>query len=259
MKIVVYLKQVPDTGARIELSQDKNSISEEGIEWIINPYDEFALEEALRIKDKRGAVGKTNTQIVVCSVGPRRAEKALRTALAMGADEACLIETKSPSAPLLAATALASYIKEEVSMVLMGKTSIDEDQAATGPMLAELLKLPHVGFVTNLHQKEGDIWQATRQIEAGIKQEITFKLPALITAEKGLNKPRYPSLPGIMRAKKKPLKVLELNSLNLQSVPIQFHSYRLPAPSPPPELITGSVDEQATKLAKLLKDRGFGL
>ncbi|MYE07610.1 MAG: electron transfer flavoprotein subunit beta/FixA family protein, partial [Oligoflexia bacterium] len=248
MNILVCIKQVPDTGIRIQLLKDGKGIDESGIEWIINPYDEFALEEALRIKERI-----PNTTIQVLSLGPSRVEKALRTALAMGADKAILIETPvkpSPSSsseensslnPGFVAQALAQIISSQKDssspealkktspeeekklslekinwdLLLTGKVGIDENHSATGPMLAEKLNAPHVGFVTKLQEKTKDIWLCERQMEEGITEEITLHLPALITVEKGLNEPRYPSLPGIMKAKKKELKKINLSKLDI--------------------------------------------
>ena len=269
LNILVCLKQVPDTGTRIQLRKEGEGIDETGIEWVINPYDEFALEEALRIKER-----KQDTEVVAISMGPKRVEKALRTALAMGADRACLIETTEQTEeassstsknsvlerkdPTFVALVLAQVIKQEetnTNFIFTGKIGIDENHSATGPMLAEYLHLPHVSFITKLQEVKGDKWLCTRQMETGITEEITLSLPALITVEKGINEPRYPSLPGIMKAKKKILKRIKLSSLNVPSVskPITIHSYSLPAPPPPPKLISGSAQEQAQKLARILK------
>ncbi len=264
MNILVCIKQVPDTGTRIQLLKNKKGIDESGIEWIINPYDEFALEEALQIKEKASDI-----EVVVLSLGPARAEKALRTALAMGADRACLIEspieTEAPldpsisnKSPCLAAWALSQIIKKEQNwqLILTGKGGIDENHCATGPMLAEQLQIPHVGFVTGMKQQEGT-WLCERNIEEGIKEEITLTPPALITVDKGINEPRYPSLPGIMKAKKKPLKKISLSDLKPPSdLPTwAFHSYCLPSPPLPPQMIPGTAKEQAKELIRLLKEK----
>ena len=287
---MVCIKQVPDTGTRIQLLKEGKGIDESGIEWIINPYDEFALEEALRIKERI-----PNTRVQVLSLGPPRVEKALRTALAMGADKAVLIETPvSPSSseekpsllnknPALVAQALAQIISSQKDftspeglkkasfeekknppaekikwdLILTGKVGIDESHFATGPMLAEKLNIPHVGFVTKLQEKIKNIWLCERQGEEGIIEEITLHLPALITVEKGLNEPRYPSLPGIMKAKKKELKKIKLSTLDIHydKQMITFHSYQLPKESPPPRFISGSAEEQAKKLIHILKEK----
>ena len=251
MNILVCIKQVPDTGTRIQLSKE-DGIDESGIEWIINPYDEFAVEEALRIKER-----KQKGEVTVLSMGPTRVEKTLRRALAMGADRACLIETDKKTDPLFVAQTLAQVItKEKTDLIITGKAGIDENHSATGAMLAEQLSLPHVGFVKVFKELEEGKWLCERQMETGITEEISLGLPALITVEKGINEPRYPSLPGIMKAKKKELKKIKLSSLNPPaSNRVPFHSYRLPAPPPTPQLISGSAEEQAKKLVQILKEK----
>ena len=253
MKIIICIKQVPDTGTRIHLKGNEN-IDESSIEWIINPYDEFALEEALRIKEK-----KQKSEVVVLSMGPLRVEKALRTALAMGADRALLIETTEKiSDPLLISQALGKIIKEEktLDLILTGKAGIDENNSAIGAMLAEQLNLPHVGFVRKLTETEEGKWLCERQMEAGSTEQITLSLPALITTEKGLNEPRYPSLPNIMKAKKKELKKITFSSLNIPKdlTSLKFTSYQLPDTNIEPYMISGSSEEQAKELIRLLKE-----
>ncbi len=251
MNILVCVKQVPDTGTRIQLSKE-DGIDESGIEWIINPYDEFAIEEALRIKER-----KQKGEVIVLSMGPARMEKTLRRALAMGADRACLIETDKKADPLFVAQTLAQVItKEKADLIITGKAGIDENHSATGAMLAETLSLPHVGFVKAFTESEEGKWICERQMETGITEEIALRLPALITVEKGINEPRYPSLPGIMKAKKKELKKISLSSLPPSpSDIIHFHSYRLPAPPPTPQIISGSAEEQAKKLVQMLREK----
>ena len=244
---------MPDTGTRIQLLKEAEGIDESGIEWIINPYDEFALEEALRIRER-----KQKGEVIVLSMGPARVEKALRTALAMGADRAYLIETEEKKPPSFTAQALSQIIKEEkADLIITGKTGIDENLSATGPMLAEQLQWPHVGFIRTLKELEKGKWLCERQMEAGIVEEIILHLPALVTVEKGINEPRYPSLPGIMKAKKKPLKKVDLSSLHVSSTAqiIHFHSYHLPNLPPSPQLISGSAEEQVKKLLQILKEK----
>ena len=279
---------MPDTGTRLQLKEGGVGVEESGIEWIINPYDEFALEEALRIKERKG-----NTEVVVLSQGPARVEKALRQALAMGADRACRIEPEQ-SSPYPANTArVLGYVitKEETEwdMILMGKTGVDENHFATGPMLAECLNIPHVGFVSQLHwsgltnhdlnspnkmetphnpppaqnqfdlqEPENGKWLCVRHKEGGVTEHITLSLPALFTVEKGINQPRYPNLMNIMQAKKKPIKLIamsELNQTDLEQDRIFFESYRLPDPPPSPHVIKGSAEEQAKALVCILKEK----
>ena len=271
MNIWVCIKQVPDTACRLQLLKSGDGVDESGIEWILNPYDEFALEEALRIKDKNS----DETQVRVISQGPStRVEKALRTALAMGADQAFLVDTssegskgeKSAPSPGFTARALSAVIKsdkEDWDFVFAGKSGVDHNHSATGPMLSEFLNIPHAGFVTSLEgPKEGGEWLCRRSLQASVTEEIRIKPKALITMEKGINEPRYPSLPGILRAKKKPLQKILLSDLklvkNLRENPgdeLLFHSYRLPAPPPPAQFISGTPEEQAQALLRLLKEK----
>ena len=254
MKILVCLKQTPDTGARIQLQKQRSGIEESEIDWIINPYDEFALEEALRIKEKR-----PETEVVVLSLGPERVKKALRQALAKGADRAYLIlppsKTSNNKHPFFVSEALAQAIKikeKNWDLILMGKVGIDENYGATGYMLAERLKVPHAGYIMKLQEIKDGKWLCKRYIEPEIEEEITLSLPALITVEKGINEPRYPTLPGIMRAKKKPLQEISLSDLNNLPKDLNFHSYEPPPPPPSPVIISGPVEKQVNTLLSLL-------
>ncbi len=261
MKILVCLKQTPDTGARIQLQKQRSGIEESEIDWIINPYDEFALEEALRIKEK-----KPETEVVVLSLGPERVKKALRQALAKGADRAYLIlpPSKAPNNkhPFFVSEALAQTIKikeENWDLILMGKVGIDENYGATGYMLAERLKVPHAGYIMKLQEIEDGKWLCKRYIEPEIKEEIALSLPALITVEKGINEPRYPTLPGIMRAKKKPLQEISLSDLKNLPKDLNFHSYEPPPPPPSPVIISGPVEKQVNTLLSLLHQTALPL
>ncbi len=266
MNIFVCLKQVPDTASRIQLLPDANGIDETHLEWIINPYDEFALEAALQIKEKHKG------QVNVLSLGPKRVENALRRALAMGADQAYLVECGETQDPSLISLACAEVIQTISSadsgsagsagflpdLILMGKTSVDFNHSATGPMLAEHLNLPHIGFVTCIKNiadtKESKITVERPLNEA--KETITTGLPLLLTVEKGINQPRYPSLPGIIQAKKKPLKIIPLSSLKAQNhqSSIQFRSYQLPQ-SPKAQILSGTSEQQVKQLVQILRDK----
>ena len=253
-KIWVCLKQVPDTTVRIQLMENQEGIKDD-IEWIINPYDEFAVEEALRIKERN-----QEREVCVVSYGPERVEKALRTALAMGADKAFRVEADSSYEPPAVFSALAETIKQEGmgELILTGKCEIDLHHFAGGPMLAEALNLPHIGFITGIKEVEEGRLLCERQITTDTKERITLKPPALITVEKGINEPRYPSLPGIMRAKQKPLKKISLSSLNLskeEAKPLKFYSYSLPPPPPTPKIFSGPAEEQVEKLVQILKEK----
>jgi len=211
VRIAVAIKQVPDSEAKIVIAPDGRSVEESNLTFVVNPYDEFALEEALRIKEAKGA-----GEVVVVTVGPDRASQALRTCLALGADRA--VHVKDPAADsadaLGLAKILAALMKEiGPDLILTGKFAIGTDNQLVGGMLAELLGWPHVGVATKLVLGEGKA-TAEREIE-GALEVVETSLPCVITAQKGLNEPRYANLKGIMAAKKKPLLEKSLASLGL--------------------------------------------
>ncbi len=202
MKTAVCVKRVPDSEARIKIAADGRSIDEAGVKFVLNPYDEFAVEEALKLKGATGA-----GEVVVVSVGGDASQETIRTALAMGADRGVLLKTdRRPLDPLPVARALADELKSGgYDLVLFGKIAADDCSHATGAMVAELLAVPSVTAVSKLQVAEGRL-SAEREIEGGV-EVVECALPAVVTAEKGLNEPRYPALKGIMAAKKKPLEV----------------------------------------------------
>jgi len=257
MNIIVCLKQVPDTASQIHLLNINEGIDESGLEWVINPYDEFALEEALKIRQHMEG------EIDVISVGPPRSTSALRRALAMGADRAHLVESTETMDPACVTSVLAEVIKTRTSspdIILMGKVGVDENHSASGSMLAERLEMNHVGFITKLSypdpQQKEQTFLAERLMH-GFKEQIRFSLPILITVDKGINQPRYPSLPGIIQAKKKKLNSISLSSLKNSSCSrrIQFHSYSLPSKPPAARLLSGSPEEQVKELVRCLKEK----
>jgi len=198
MKLVACVNHVPDTTAKINPAPDGKSIDKTGVGFIINPYDEFAVEECLRLKEKNGG------EVIVVSLGGDAHKETLRKALAMGADKAVLLKDESVRDSFGIARALADYIKEiGPDAVFFGKQSIDGDDAAIGPMVAEMLALPSVSVVVKLEIAGVNV-VAEREIEGG-HEKVETKLPAVFTAQKGLNEPRYPSLKGIMSAKSKPI------------------------------------------------------
>ncbi len=205
MKIAVCIKRTPDTETRIKISGDGKSIDEAGVKFVLNPYDEYAVEEALQLKERVGS-----GEVVIVSVGGDSSQETIRTALAMGADRGVLLKTDSASIdPLPVAKALADDLRvEEYDVVLFGKLAIDDYSHATGPMVAELLGIPCVSAVAKLEIADGK-GTAEREIEGGV-EVVEFSLPAVVTAEKGLNEPRYPALRGIMMAKKKPLETKDV-------------------------------------------------
>lgn len=204
MKIAVCVKRVPDTEARIKIGADGTRIDDAGVKFVMNPYDEFAVEQALRLKDAAGA-----GEVVVVSLGTDAAQETIRTALAMGADRGILLKSGAqPLDPLAAARALAAELGGAgYDLILCGKLAVDDGSHAVATMLGELLELPSVSAITSLTIADGK-GQAEREIEGGV-EVVAFPLPAVLSADKGLNEPRYPALKGIMMAKKKPLDVKE--------------------------------------------------
>lgn len=202
MKIAVCVKRVPDSEARIKIGADGKGIDESGIKFILNPYDEYAVEQALKLKEAAG-----DGEVVVVSLGTAAVQETIRAALAMGVDRGILLETDAqPLDPLGAAQALAAELRDGgFDLILCGKVAIDDYGHATGTMVAELLGIPSVSAITHLQLADGH-GTAEREIEGGV-EVVEFTLPAVLTAEKGLNEPRYPALKGIMMAKKKPLDV----------------------------------------------------
>jgi electron transfer flavoprotein beta subunit len=198
MKLVVCVNHVPDTTAKINIGPDGKSIDKTGVGFIINPYDEIAVEECLRLKEKNGG------EVIAVSLGGDTHKETLRKALAMGVDKAVLLKDDAARDSFSVARSLADYIKElSPDAVFFGKQSIDGDDAAVGPMVAEMLELPSVSVVVKLEIADGKV-VAEREIEGG-HEKVETKLPAVFTAQKGLNEPRYPSLKGIMAAKSKPI------------------------------------------------------
>jgi electron transfer flavoprotein beta subunit len=203
VKIAVCIKRVPDTETRIKVAADGKSIDENGVKFVLNPYDEFAVEEALRLKERAGS-----GEVVVVSLGGDASQETIRTALAMGADRGVLLRTPARSLdPLAVARVLAAELRG-YDLVLFGKLAIDDYSHAVGPMVAELLGVPCVSSIAHLDLADGN-GTAEREIEGGI-EVVEFALPAVLTADKGLNEPRYPALRGIMLAKKKPLEVKDV-------------------------------------------------
>ena len=205
MKIAVCVKRVPDTETRVRIGADGKAIDESGVKFVLNPYDEFAVEEALRLKEAHGG------DVVVISLGGDAAQETIRTALAMGADRGMLLKTDVRSIdPLPAARVLAGALRDGgFDLVLCGKLAIDDYSHAVGTMLGELLDLPSVSAVVSLEIADGK-GTAEREIEGGV-EVVEFPLPAVLTTDKGLNEPRYPALKGIMMAKKKPLEVKDVS------------------------------------------------
>lgn len=201
MIIVACMARVPDTATRIRIAASGTSIDPEGVQYVINPYDEFAIEEAIRLKEKAGG------KVTLITVGPADAQKDMRACLAKGCDEAVLITPSSPLDALQIAKLLAAEITAlKADAVFCGKQAVDDDSAAVGPMLAALLSMPCVTRVGKL-EVTGTTFVATREIEGGL-EETEGAFPCVITAEKGLNEPRRAGLKEIMGAKNKPLRTV---------------------------------------------------
>ncbi len=211
MKILVPLKRVPDPDTRIRLKPDGSAVDLEGVRFAVNPFDAIALEEALRIKEKLG-----DTEVVVVTIGGDECAEQLRVGLAMGADRALLVKTGDILDSLAVAKILAAvHRREQPQLVLMGKQAIDDDSNQAGQMLAALLGIGQATFVSKLELIENNLRaRCGRETDGGI-ETVTVKLPAVITSDLRLNEPRYVSLPGIMKAKKKPLAAIGLAELGV--------------------------------------------
>src|SRR5213080_3578060 len=245
MRIAVCIKRVPDSETRVKIAPDGKSLDEAGVKFILNPYDEFAVEEGLRLKENAGA-----GEVVVIALGPPAAQETIRTALAMGADRGVLLQTAGfhPDG-LETARALAAELKNGAfDLILFGKMAIDDYNHQVGPMVAELLDLPCVTTVAHL-EIAGGKGTAEREIEGGI-EVVEFPFAAVLTTDKGLNEPRYPALKGIMAAKKKPLEV--------KPTALGAGSLEVLALSPPPQRKDGRVVGEGSaavpELLRLLRD-----
>jgi electron transfer flavoprotein beta subunit len=245
MKIAVCIKRVPDSEARIKIAGDGKSLDEGGVKFILNPYDEFAVEEALRRKEAAGT-----GEVTVIALGPAAAQETIRTALAMGADRGVLLQADAvPADGLAVARALAAELKDGGwDLILCGKMAIDDYNHQVGPMVAELLGLPCVTAIAHLDLADGK-GTAEREVEGGM-EVVEFPLPAVLTTDKGLNEPRYPALKGIMAAKKKPLAVkpAQLGASGLEVLGLD----------PPPERQEGKIVGEGAgavpELVRLLRE-----
>lgn len=247
MNIFVLVKRTFDTEEKIVVSGGK--IQEDGAQFIINPYDEYAIEEAIQKRDALGG------KVTVLTIGGEEAEKQLRLALAMGADEAVLINTEDDLDQYSAAYILAEYLKDkEADLILAGNVAIDGGSGQVGPRLADLLGINYVTTITNL-EIEGTTAKIVRDIE-GDAEILETSLPLLVTAQQGLNEPRYPSLPGIMKAKKKPLAELELDDLDIDEADVEVKIETIEIYLPPQKatgrVLSGELSDQVKELVSLL-------
>ena len=250
-RILVGIKRVVDYNVRIRLKPDGSGIVTDGVKMSINPFDEIALEEALRIRE-RGAA----EEVIVVSIGTADAQQQLRTALAMGADRAILVETPagadSPVEPLAAAGVLLKLVEREQPMlVILGKQAIDDDNSQTGQILAALWDRPQATFASKV-ELTGDSARVTREVDAGL-ETLEVDLPAVLTTDLRLNEPRYVKLPDIMKAKKKPLEVLPLASLGVATAP----KTKIVRFDPPPQRQKGVMVKDAAELVAALHAKGL--
>ncbi len=247
MKIMVCVKRVIDYNVRVQIKRDGDGVVTDGVKMSINPFDEIAIEEALRIRDRGQA-----DEVVVASIGSAAAQQQLRTALAMGADRAILIETDREVQPLGAARVFMDLIgAEQPQLVFMGKQAIDDDSNQTGQMLAALWDRPQATSVSQLELADG-VATATREVDAGL-ETISIDLPAVVTVDLRLNEPRFVKMPDIMKAKRKPLETTPLAEKNVDLGPeLEIHSY-----SPPPARQAGVMLESVEELVAALRDKGL--
>lgn len=253
MKIFVCLKQVPDTETKIKLLPDQSGIDPAGIKWVMNPYDELAVEEAIKFKEKN-----PTAQVLTITSGPKaRAVECLRTALAMGADEAIVINSPENLDAFSTAKALAKVISAEgpAHLIFTGKLSIDANQSSVPQMVAEFLSIPHTTVVSKF-EASAENSRVERDVEGGAKEVVQMVNPALIAANKGLNMPRYASLPGIMKAKKKIIKEVEFSSLEITATEqkLKYSNYALPPEKPSVKLLAGDAASQVAQLVSCLRD-----
>jgi electron transfer flavoprotein beta subunit len=252
VNIYVCIKQVPDTETKIKLNADSSWIDTAGIKWIMSPYDEFAVEEALRLKEKNA--GST---VTVLSAGPARVVETLRTALAMGADNGIHVELPESADNNMAAKALAGALKKEakIDIVFAGKEAIDDGAAQTSQLTAEYAGLPYVTVALAVEYGSGTV-KVKREIEGGAFEMIEAPTPVLIAAQKGLNEPRYASLPNIMKAKKKEVKMLKMGDVDVTEADqkIRYKNLQLPPPKQAGKKISGDPAAQAKELVRLLHE-----
>ena len=246
-RILVGIKRVIDYNVRVRVRPDGAGVVTDGVKMSINPFDEIALEEALRIRE-RGAAD----EVVAISIGPDDAQQQLRNALAMGADRAILVKCEQPVEPLVVARAFIKLIERESPLlVILGKQAIDDDSGQTGQMLAALWDRPQATSASKLELQDG-VARVTREVDAGL-ETIEVDLPAVCTVDLRLNEPRYIKLPDIMKAKKKPLDVTDLAALGVDSAPLlQVLKFE-----PPPQRQKGVMVKDAAELVAALRQKGL--
>ena len=244
MKILVPIKRVVDYNVKVRPKADESGVDLNNVKMAINPFCEIAVEEAVRLKEAGSA-----TEIIAVTVGAENAQEQLRTALALGADRAILVETDLEVEPLGISKVLKAIVeKESPNLIVMGKQAIDGDNNQTGQMLAALMNYPQATFASEL-KIEGEKAVVTREVDGGL-QTISINLPAVITSDLRLNEPRYASLPNIMKAKQKPLEVIKSDDLGVDLNP-RISTLKV---SPPPEREAGIIVESVDQLVEKLKN-----
>ena len=246
MNSLVLIKQVPDTGLGLRVSQEK--LEETGLKWVLSPYDEFALEEALKLK------ASLNGKVFALSLGPARVKESLLNALALGADEAYHLKHEaSLQDPLAIAQVLKETIQNlgDLSLIFAGKMAADQNNFAVPQMLAQLLNWSFVTNINSLDFKEG-AFQVVRECGGGIEEVLKAFPPLVLSADKGLNQPRYPSLPGIMRAKKKPFHTIDIKAVEEK---FKLTKLELPPQQAEPKIFTGDPSQQVKELLNHLRDK----
>lgn len=251
MNIFVFVKRVPDTESKIKIDHETNSIVEEGLNFVLNPYDEYAVEEALRLREAQGG------KVTVLSIGTEEASVVLKKSLAMGADEAVLVKDTTPEAydGLRIAKIIAQVMKQkfsDYSLLLFGKQAVGVDNSQVPSMVAEFLGLPQVNVVTKL-EIEANKGIAHREIE-GALEKVSFSLPGVISAQKGLNEPRYETLRGIMTAKKKEIPVVSLQDLGLSEEELASRLEIVRMESPPEREAGIVIEKDPAEAAEELVD-----
>ena len=245
-RILVCIKRVVDYNVRVRVKPDGSGVATEGLKTSINPFDEIAIEEALRLKE-RGVAG----EVVLASIGTADSQPQLRTGLAMGADRAVLVETAAALEPIAAARALHALVqREQPDLVLLGKQAIDDDHGQTGQMLAALWGRPQATFASRL-EIAGGVARVSREVDAGV-EVVDVDLPAVVTTDLRLNQPRYVKLPEILKAKSKRLDTVPLAEL-AGAAPPQFS---VVTTEPPPQRAKGIVVRSAAELVAALRARG---
>ena len=246
-KILVCIKRVVDYNIKIRIKPDESGVITEGVKMSINPFDEIALEAALRIKESGNA-----KEVIIVSIGPDDCQQQLRTGLAMGADRAILIQHDEIIEPLKVAKLLHKIVEQEnPSLILLGKQAIDDDCNQTGQMLAELCSYPQATFASELTVNENSL-EVIREVDQGLER-LEIDLPAIVTTDLRLNEPRYVKLPDIMKAKKKPMDIMDSNDFGISLEP----SLKVISVTPPPPRESGIMLDGVDQLFIALKDKGL--